>query len=243
MRSLQKADIGKRIKIYSDGADRASLLEMNQNPLIGGMTTNPSLMKKAGVTDYAPYCKEILTQIKEKPISFEVFADDVAEMRRQALEIATWGNNVYVKIPVMNTQGQSTLELVRELSQKGIKLNITAIFTIEQSWQTCQALKGGAPSIVSLFAGRMADSGHDPLPFVHGSKAACDWAGPSVELLWASTREVYNIYQAMEAGCHIITAPADVIKKLSGLEKTPYQLSLETIRTFKSDSDSAGFKL
>jgi len=243
MRSLQKADIGKKIKLYSDGADRTSLMEMNHNPLISGMTTNPSLMKKAGVTDYAPYCKEILTQIKEKPISFEVFADDASEMRRQALEIATWGNNVYVKIPVMNTKGATTLELVRELSQKGIKLNITAIFTAEQSWQTCQALKGGAPSIVSLFAGRIADSGHDPLPFVHASKAACDWAGPSVELLWASTREVYNIYQAMEAGCHIITSPPDVIKKLSGLGKTPYELSLETIRTFKSDSDSAGFKL
>jgi transaldolase len=243
MRSLQKADIGKKIKIFSDGADRTSLLEMNENPLISGMTTNPSLMKKAGVTDYAPYCKEILTQIKKKPISFEVFADDLTEIKRQALEIATWGNNVYVKIPVMNSEGLSTLELVRELSQKGIKLNITAIFTIEQSWQTCQALKGGAPSIVSIFVGRMADSGHDPLPFVHGSKAACDWAGPSVELLWASTREVYNIYQAMDTGCHIITAPSDVIKKLSGLEKTPYQLSLETIRTFKSDSESAGFKL
>jgi len=243
MRSLLKADIGKNIKIFSDGADRTSLLEMNQNPLISGMTTNPSLMNKAGVTDYAPYCKEILTQIKEKPISFEVFADDISEMKRQALEIATWGKNVYVKIPVMNSQGLSTLDLVRELSQKGIKLNITAIFTIEQSWQTCQALKDGAPSILSMFAGRMADSGHDPLPFVHGSKAACDWAGPSVELLWASTREVYNITQAMDSGCHIITAPNDVIKKLSGLEKTPYQLSLDTIRTFKSDSESAGFKL
>jgi len=236
-------EVARKIKLYSDGADRAQLLEMNQNPLIAGMTTNPSLMKKAGVTDYAPYCKEILSQIREKPISFEVFADDIAEMKRQALEITTWGKNVYVKIPVMNTRQESTMSLVRELTQKGVKLNVTAIFTLKQTLDVCEALKGGAPSIVSIFAGRLADVGRDPLPLMYAAREVCDQAGPQAELLWASTREPYNILQAIETGCHIITAPADVLKKVAGFGKDPFQMSLETVKTFKSDSDSAGFKL
>lgn len=232
-----------KIKIYSDGADRASLLEMNGNPKITGITTNPSLMKKAGITDYRGFCKEILTHVTEKPISFEVFADEIPEMKRQALEIKTWGKNVYVKIPITNSKGESTLPLVRELSHAGVKLNITALFTIEQVKGTCDAVKGGAPAIVSIFAGRLADTGVDPMPLMRASRELCVAAGKDVELLWASTREVYNIVQAEETGCHIITAPADIIKKMSGFGKTALEMSLDTVRTFKADSEAAGFKL
>lgn len=232
-----------RIKIYSDGADRASLLEMNGNPKITGITTNPSLMKKAGITDYRGFCKEILTHVIEKPISFEVFADEISEMKRQALEIKTWGKNVYVKIPITNSTGESTLPLVKELSHAGVKLNITALFTIEQVKGTCDAVRGGAPAIVSVFAGRIADTGVDPMPLMRESRKVCEAAGKDVELLWASTREVYNIVQAEETGCHIITAPADIIKKMSGFGKTALEMSLDTVRTFKKDSEAAGFKL
>jgi transaldolase len=216
---------------------------MNANPKIAGLTTNPSLMRKAGVTDYPGYCKDILAHITEKPISFEVFADEIPEMKRQALEIAKWGKNVYVKIPIMNSKSESTLGLVRELSHSGVKLNITAIFTLEQVRGTCDAVKGGAPALVSVFAGRLADTGRDPMPLMRASRDLCVAAGPQVELLWASTREVYNIVQAEEAGCHIITAPADIIKKMSGFGKEPLAMSLDTVRTFKSDSEAAGFKL
>jgi transaldolase len=232
-----------RIKIYSDGADRASLLEMNLNPKIAGITTNPSLMRKAGVTDYRGYCKEILTHVTEKPISFEVFADDIAEMKRQALEIKTWGKNVFVKIPITNSKGESCLPLVKELSQAGVKLNVTALFTIEQVRGTCDAVRGGSPTIVSVFAGRLADTGVDPMPLMRASLPLCVAAGKDVELLWASTREVYNVVQAEETGCHIITAPADIIKKMAGFGKTALEMSLDTVRTFKADSEAAGFKL
>lgn len=232
-----------RIKIYSDGADRASLLEMNLNPKIAGITTNPSLMRKAGVTDYRGYCKEILTHVREKPISFEVFADEIPEMKRQALEIKTWGSNVFVKIPITNSKGESTLPLVKDLSLAGVKLNITALFTIEQVKGTCDAVHGGAPAIVSVFAGRLADTGRDPMPLMRASRELCVSTGKDVELLWASTREVYNIVQAEEVGCHIITAPADIIKKMSGFGKTALEMSLDTVKTFKADSEAAGFKL
>jgi transaldolase len=200
-------------------------------------------MRKAGVTDYRGYCKEILTHVTEKPISFEVFADDLPEMKRQALEIKTWGKNVYVKIPITNSLGVSTLPLVRELSLAGVKLNITALFTLDQVKGTCDAVKGGSPAVVSIFAGRLADTGRDPMPLMRASRELCVAAGKDVELLWASTREVYNIVQAEEAGCHIITAPADIIKKMSGFGKTPIEMSLDTVKTFKADSEAAGFKL
>ncbi len=232
-----------KIKIYSDGADRTSLLEMNANPKVAGITTNPSLMKKAGITDYRGFCKEILTQVTVKPISFEVFADEISEMKRQALEIKTWGKNVYVKIPITNSKGESTLALVNELSHAGVQLNVTALFTYDQVKGTCEAVKGGAPTLVSVFAGRIADSGVDPMPLMRASRELCIAAGKDVELLWASTREVYNIVQAEEAGCHIITAPADIIKKMSGFGKSAESLSLDTVKTFKSDSEAAGFKL
>jgi len=238
-----KSPYQNRIKLYSDGADRAQLLEMNTNSAISGMTTNPSLMKKAGVKNYKEFCQEILTHITVKPISFEVFADDISEMKRQALEIAKWGKNIYVKIPVMNTRKESTMGLVRELSQSGVKLNITALFTLNQVMETCQAVKGGAPALVSVFAGRIADTGRDPMPLMKASSEICHSTGPGVELLWASTREAFNIVQAEESGCDIITAPVDVLKKISGFNKDLFEMSLDTIKMFKADSESAGFQL
>lgn len=232
-----------KIKIYSDGADKAAMLEMAKDPKISGITTNPTLMKKAGVTDYKGFCHEILAQIKDKPLSFEVFTDDIADMKRQALEINTWGKNVYVKIPIMNSEGKSTIGLVKELAHQNVKLNVTAIFTMTQITETIQVLKGGAPSIVSVFAGRIADTGRDPMPTMITASMLCRETDPNIELLWASTREVYNIVQADQAGCHIITVPPDIIKKMSGFNKELWQMSLETVRMFKTDSEAAGFKL
>lgn len=232
-----------KIKIFLDGAEHASMLERAKDPQIQGFTTNPSLMRKAGVTDYVAFCKDILKAIPDKPLSFEVFADDNDTMRRQGLEIASWGSNVYVKIPVTNSEGVPTAPLVRELSQQGVKLNVTAILTPSQVEQTCEALRGGAPSIVSVFAGRVADTGRDPIPLMKAAAAACQAAGPDVELLWASSREALNIVQAEQCGCHIITASADLIKKMSMFNKDLAQLSLETVRMFKSDAESAGYSL
>lgn len=232
-----------KIKIYSDGADLASLLEMAKNPQISGLTTNPTLMKKAGVKDYRAFCKEVLSHVTDKPISFEVFADDFAEMKRQAFEIKSWGKNVYVKIPVTNSLGESCYPLIRELSHEGVKLNVTAILTLQQTLDTCQVLKGGAPSVVSVFAGRIADTGKNPEPIMRAALAICQAADPKIELLWASTREVYNIVQAESCGTHIITVPPDLLKKMSMFGKDLTQLSLETVQLFKNDADSAGFKL
>lgn len=232
-----------KIKIYSDGADRASMLEMAKNPKIQGLTTNPSLMKKAGVTDYRSYCKEILAEITDKPISFEVFSDHFAEMKQQALEIASWGKNVYVKIPITNSEGQSSIPLIKELTQNKVSLNVTALFTWEQIIETVMALKGGAPSIVSVFAGRIADTGVCPIPMMTAAAELCKGIDKNIELLWASTREALNIVQADQAGCHIITVPPDIIKKMSQFNKDLKQMSLETVKTFKSDAEAAGFKL
>lgn len=235
-----------KIKIYLDGADRAAMVEMAPNPLIQGFTTNPSLMKKAGVKDYSGFCKEILTQLQGKPVSFEVFADDFAEMRRQAKEIASWDlgdGSVYVKIPIMNSKGESCIPLIEELSNAGVKLNVTALFTLQQLWDTCHAVRNGAPSIVSVFAGRIADSGRDPMPLMHAAAELCSSVSPKAELLWASTREAFNIVQAEMVGCKIITAPGDLIKKVSGFNRDLNELSLDTVRTFKKDSEAAGFTL
>jgi transaldolase len=232
-----------KIKIFSDGAEKEQLLKMNQNPLVSGMTTNPSLMKKAGVSDYRAFCKEILQTITKKPISFEVFADDFETMERQAREIATWGKNVYVKIPIQNSEGKSAIPLVKTLARAGIQLNVTAIYTITQVVDACQALQNGAPSIVSVFAGRAADLGHDPVPTLIASAEICAAYGEQIECLWASTREVYNILQAEQCGCKIITVPFDVLAKLEGSFKTPEALSLDTVLTFKKDSEAAGFRL
>lgn len=232
-----------KIKIYSDGADKASLFEMNEDSFISGMTTNPSLMKKAGVKDYPGYCKEILARITQKPISFEVFADDLNEMKCQADIINSWGKNVYVKIPVTNSEGVPTYDLIKTLTKEGVKLNVTAIFTIEQTRKTCDALKGGAPSIVSVFAGRIADVAVDPEPLLKNCRSICDEAGKQAELLWASTREPFNILQAERSGCHIITVPPEMIKKCELFGKSLESYSLDTVKMFKKDAESSGFSL
>ncbi len=231
------------VKIFADGADRSTILDLSKNPVVKGFTTNPSLMKKSGVKDYTSFAKEILTQVRSHPISFEVFADEFDEMYRQAQEIKSWGPNVYVKIPITNSLGKSSLDLIRRLAHEGVKLNVTALFTWEQVQQTVEALKGGAPSIVSVFAGRVADTGRDPAPLMKQSADFCRAMDKNIELLWASFREFFNLIQAEETGCHIITCSTDIIKKLPMLNKDLLALSLETVKTFKSDSDAAGFKL
>lgn len=232
-----------KIKIFADGADKASMLELAKNPRVKGFTTNPSLMRKSGVENYEKFCQEILVEIPDHPISFEVFADDFIEMKRQAEIIRSWGKNVYVKIPITNSLGQSSIELIKNLSHEGTQLNVTALFTWEQITETVAALRGGAPSIVSVFAGRLADSGRDPMPLMKKSAELCREAGPQVELLWASSREFFNVIQAEMTNCHIITCTTEIIKKFSMLNKDPAEMSLETVKAFKSDSDAAGFKL
>jgi len=230
------------IKLFADGADKAGMLEMYQNPRIDGFTTNPTLMRKAGISNYETFAKEILKAIPDKPLSFEVFADDLNEMERQALEIKTWGSNVYVKIPVMNTQRVSTAPLIQRLTQAGVQLNITAILTLEQVHEVADALRGGASAFVSVFAGRIADTGRDPIPLM---QSALELLRPnsSAELLWASPREVLNVYQAEAIGCHIITATNDLLKKLSLKDKNLTDYSQETVQMFYSDAQSAGYKL
>jgi transaldolase len=237
------ASYSPKIKIFSDGADRTSMLEMAKNPWIQGLTTNPTLMKKSGIKDYKSFSLDILSQIKDKPISLEVFADEFPEMKRQALEIAGWAENVYVKIPITNCEGQSTLPLVRELTQQKVKLNVTALLTLQQVVETCAALKGGSPAIISVFAGRIADTGRDPIPTMRAAVEICRATSSNIELLWASTREVLNLAQAEAAGCDIITVPPDLLKKLGMIHQDLTQLSLETVRMFKNDADAAGFTL
>ena len=230
-----------KIKIFADGADKAGMLEMNENPLIKGLTTNPTLMKKAGIKDYSSFAKEILVHIKDKPISFEVFADDFDEMERQANIIATWGKNVNVKIPITNSKGFSCLPLVKNLASK-VKLNITAMMTLSQVQEVTPTLEAGAGGYVSVFAGRIADTGIDPIPLMQQVvNYLKDY--PNVELIWASPREVLNVIQADEMGCHIITVTNDVIKKLSGLGKNLEQFSLETVQMFYNDAKAAGYDI
>ncbi len=231
-----------KVKIYADGADKEGILALYKNPVITGFTTNPTLMAKAGIRDYRAFAKEILSTIKDRPISFEVFSDDLSEMERQADDIKTWGKNVYVKIPITNSKAESCLPLVKKLTNKGVQLNVTALMTPDQVDGTCKALKGGAASIVSVFAGRVADSGRDPVPLMKECAGICKNVS-TAELLWASTREVYNIWQADAVGCQIITVPHDVLKKLSGIGKDLLDLSLDTVKIFVKDSTAAGFKL
>jgi transaldolase len=229
-----------RIKIFADGASLPSMLESARNPRIAGFTTNPTLMRKAGISDYRAFAKEVLAAIKDRPISFEVFADDTSEMRRQAREIATWGTNVYVKIPVTNTKREPTTELVRELAGAGVKLNVTAICTVPQVRDVARALEGGAPSVVSVFAGRIADTGRDPVPLMREA-AAILRDRPKAQLLWASPRELLNLFHADAAGCHIITVTQELLVKLSLLAKDLRDYSLETVRMFHRDATSAGY--
>jgi transaldolase len=231
-----------RIKIFADGADRKGMLEMYKNPLVSGFTTNPTLMRKVGLTDYRAFAKSILEDIRDRPISFEVFADEFPEMERQALEIKSWGENVYVKIPVTNTKREAAYELIRRLSNAGVQLNVTALMTLEQVRAVGDALKGGAPSVVSVFAGRVADTGIDPVPLMSEALSILKVA-KQAELLWASPREVLNVYQADQVGCHIITATNDLIKKLDLRGKDLADYSLETVKMFFDDAKAAGFSL
>lgn len=231
-----------KVKIFADGADRASMLEMYQKPHVKGLTTNPTLMKKAGIVDYAAFCKDILTSISDKPISFEVFSDDFDEMERQALEIAGWGNNVYVKIPVTNTKQEVCYSLVRKLAAKKVKLNVTALMTLGQVQEVVSALDPNVPSYVSVFAGRIADTGIDPVPLMAQAVQILK-AAPASELIWASPRELLNIFQADEIGCHVITVTPDIIKKLSLVGYDLNEYSLDTVKMFYADALSAGFKL
>jgi len=230
------------IKLFADGADKSGILEMYQNPNIDGFTTNPTLMRKAGITDYVAFAKDILKEIPDKPISFEVFADEFDEMERQAFEIADWGRNVYAKIPVMNTKRQTSYELVRKLTQAGVQLNITAMMTLEQVSDIAEVLQGGASCFVSVFAGRIADTGVDPIPMMQESLEILEVA-PNAELLWASPREVLNVYQADSIGCHIITATNDILKKLELKGKDLTKFSQETVQMFFNDAKMAGFKI
>ena len=240
---MQKPLSLARIKIFADGASLPALLELAENPRIAGFTTNPTLMRKAGVADYRAFAHEVLAAIKDKPISFEVFADDAPEMARQAREIATWGENVYVKIPITNTRRESMVPLVRELSAAGVKLNVTAICTLDQVRDTAAALRGGAPSVVSVFAGRIADTGVDPTPLMREALSICRAADRRIELLWASPREVLNIVQAAEVGCDIITVTNDLLAKLPTLGKDLAEFSLETVQMFHRDASAAGYRL
>ena len=231
-----------KVKIFADGADLDGLLALAASPWISGFTTNPTLMRKAGLTDYPGFAREVLRHIADRPISFEVFADDLSGMRAQAREIASWGPNVYVKIPITTTTGQSTTEVTRDLSADGVQVNVTALMTLAQVEETVEAVADGAPSCISLFAGRIADTGVDPVPMVCDAVAALS-AAPRAELIWASPREVLNIVQASEAGCHIITVTHDLLAKLGGLGKDLDQFSLETVKMFHDDAAASGFSL
>lgn len=231
-----------KVKIFADGADKKGMLELGKNPAIKGFTTNPSLMKQAGVKDYEAFCREIVAAIPDRPLSFEVFSDDLEDMARQAAKIMTWGKNVYVKIPVMNTERKSCVPLVKRLSAQGVKLNVTALMTLGQVRDVGAALEGGAPAYVSVFAGRIADTGRDPVPLM---AAAVELLRPmpNAELLWASPRELLNIFQADAIGCHVITVSHDVLKKLDTVGKDLDLFSLETVKTFRKDALAAGFTL
>jgi transaldolase len=233
---------GLKVKIFADGADQAGMLEMYARPYVKGFTTNPTLMRKAGVVDYEQFAKGILAAIPDRPISFEVFADEFLEMERQARRIATWGKNVSVKIPITNTWRESAIPLVQKLSQEGIALNVTALFTVDQVKSVVDAVKNGAPCYVSVFAGRIADTGVDPRPIMAESVKRLSVA-PNTQLIWASPRELLNIFQADEIGCHVITATNDIIKKLSSVGKDLTAFSLETVKMFYDDGKAAGYKL
>lgn len=230
------------IKIFADGADKDGMLEMYKKPFISGFTTNPTLMKKAGITNYTEFAKDILSAITDRPISLEVFADDFAEMERQALLINSWGKNVYVKIPITNTSAKPSYDLIKTLTEKGVKLNVTAVMTLEQVLETVLALKGTQSAIVSVFAGRIADSGRDPIPHMQAALEITKMYA-NIELLWASPREVLNIVQADQMGCDIITVTNDLLKKLDTLGKDLNEFSLDTVKMFYNDAQNVGYQI
>ena len=231
-----------RVKLFADGADRASMLALYARPEIEGFTTNPTLMAKAGITDYEAFSRDILATIADKPLSLEVFSDDFAEMERQARKIAAWGGNVYVKIPITNTRGESSGPLIKRLAHSGLKLNVTAITTLQQVRQALASLDPAVPAYLSVFAGRIADTGRDPVPMVEESLALAR-SHPLVEMIWASPRELLNIFHADRAGCHIITVTADILAKLTRVGLDPEDGSLETVKMFYDDAVRAGFTL
>jgi transaldolase len=232
-----------KIQLYADGADKAGILDLYSKPYIKGLTTNPSLMKKAGIKDYEAFAKDILQTVTAKPISLEVFTDDFTDMKRQALKISALGKNVYTKIPITNSRGESSLPLVKELAAQGVKLNITALLTLKQVAGVAEALNPAVPSVVSVFAGRIADTGVDPMPLMRACSALLH-GHDKAELLWASTREVLNIFHAQDSGCAIITVPHDILAKAAkmlGMDLT--ELSLDTVKTFAKDAADCGYKL
>ncbi|TSA09867.1 MAG: transaldolase [Deltaproteobacteria bacterium] len=233
---------GLQVKLFADGADKAGMLEMYRNPLIKGFTTNPTLMCKAGVNDYKAFAQDIVKVIPDRPISLEVFSDEFDEMEQQAQEISSWGENINIKIPVMNTRRQPSYDLVRRLSKAGVKLNVTALMTLEQVREVSAALAAAPHAYVSVFAGRIADTGRDPVPLM---AAAVELLRPypQLELIWASPRELLNVFQANDVGCHIITATNDILKKLSIVGKDLHDYSLDTVKMFYNDALQAGYKL
>jgi len=231
-----------KVKIFADGADKEEMVEMYRKPYIKGFTTNPTLMRMAGVSDYEAFAMDVIQAIPDRPISFEVFSDDFDEMERQALKIANWGENVYVKIPVTNTAGKSSLGLVEKLADAGVKVNVTAMMPLSQVKDMVNVLAGGPSAYVSVFAGRIADSGRDPVPIMAAAVESCsDY--PNIELIWASPRELLNIFQADDIGCHIITVTNDVLKKLSLIGKDLDEFSLETVKMFREDALKAGYTI
>lgn len=230
------------VKIFGDGADRTSILDLYRNPLIKGFTTNPTLMRQAGISDYRAFAKDILRAVPDRPISFEVFADEFPEMERQAREISTWGDNVYVKIPVTNTRGDFAADLIRKLARAGVQLNVTALMTLDQVSSVSECLADSRSSYISVFAGRIADTGRDPTPLM---AAALELLRPypHIELIWASPRELLNVFQADAIGCHIITVTPDVLKKLSLVGKDLHEYSLDTVKMFFEDAQKAGYSL
>jgi transaldolase len=231
-----------KIKLFADGADLAGIKEMYENPFIKGFTTNPTLMRKAGILDYKGFANQVLQAIPDRPISFEVFADDFDEMEKQAMEIASWGKNVSVKIPVTNTKKEFAGSLIERLSNKGVSLNVTALTTLEQVRNVTAKLALNVPAIISVFAGRIADTGRDPLPLM-AEAVNIMRDKPKAELIWASPRELLNIFQAESVGCHIITATNDILKKLALVDKDLDQYSLETVQMFYKDAQAAGYKI
>jgi transaldolase len=233
---------GLKVKLFADGADLAGMKEMAANPMIKGFTTNPTLMRKAGITDYKGFARDVLRIILDRPVSLEVFADEFAEMEKQALEIASWGKNVNVKIPVTNTRSEFAGPLVERLSKAGVMVNVTAVMTADQVERITERLDPRTPAIISVFAGRIADTGRDPIPLMEQAVRIMK-AKPKAELIWASPRELLNVFQADAVGCHIITATNDILKKLSLVGKDLQQYSLETVEMFYRDAKAAGYTI
>jgi transaldolase len=237
-----KSPADLKIKLFADGADKAQIEKASANPLIEGFTTNPTLMRAAGVRNYEAFARELLREVRDKPISFEVFADEFDEMERQARKIAGWAENVYVKIPISNTRGESAMPLAGRLARSGVKINVTAVLTLDQVREAAAAVGGGAPAVISVFAGRIADTGIDPVPLMADALALLV-PHPNVDLLWASPRELLNIFQADAIGCHIITATEGVLSKLPSIGRDLREFSLETVAMFHTDAVRSGFTL